>query len=103
MMQASQADTRTYIRRTKASTVTAVIWIAVLALLCSGATFAAAPALLDAVRRGDLDTVRSLLERGAEVDAMTADGATALTRIQSRPNSRARLRVMPITAAFEVA
>ena len=78
MMQASQADTRTYIRRTKASTVTAVIWIAVLALLCSGATFAAAPALLDAVRRGDLDTVRSLLERGAEVDAMTADGATAL-------------------------
>lgn len=77
-MQASQANTRPYVRRTKASAVTAVIWIAVLALLYSGATFAAAPALLDAVRRGDLDTVRSLLERGAEVDSTTADGATAL-------------------------
>ena len=78
MMQSRPADTRPYIRRTKASAVTAVIWIAVLALLCSGASFAAAPPLLDAVRRGDLDTVRSLLERGTEVDSTTADGATAL-------------------------
>ena len=30
----------------------------------------------------------------------TALGATALTRIQSRPSSRASARVIPITAAF---
>ena len=32
----------------------------------------------------------------------TALGAIALTRILSRPNSRARPRVSPITAALEV-
>ena len=34
--------------------------------------------LVDAVRRGDANAVRELLESGVEVDATTADGATAL-------------------------
>ena len=34
--------------------------------------------LVDAVRRGDVNAVRELLESGVEVDARTADGATAL-------------------------
>ena len=73
---------------------------AVAALLCSGATLAAAlevpvmelpamdavpvavplvdPPLVDAVRRGDTDAVRTLLDGGSDVDSATPDGATAL-------------------------
>ena len=36
------------------------------------------------------------------INHMTAVGAIALTRISFRPSSRARPRVMPITAAFDV-
>ncbi len=34
--------------------------------------------LIDAVRRGDADAVRALLESGADVDSTAPDGATAL-------------------------
>ena len=78
--------------------------VAVAALLCSGSTSAAPPEvpvmdgvlgavplmdvmmdmafadvpLIDAVRRGDTDAVRALLNGGADVDATAPDGATAL-------------------------
>ena len=75
------------------------VWVAVSVLLCAGATPAppdpqpsdlqppdlpkpylpaADVPLVDAVRRGDANAVRELLESGVEVDATTADGATAL-------------------------
>ena len=60
------------------------VWMAVAALLCSGATLAAPDAplvdvpLVDAVRRGDTEAVRALLDGGADVDSATPDGATAL-------------------------
>ena len=63
-------------------------WVAVAALLCSGAPLTALPdarldlpldvPLVDAVRRGDTEAVRALLDSGADVDAKTPDGATAL-------------------------
>ena len=54
--------------------------VAVVALLCSGATLAPPPdvPLVDAVRRGDAEAVRALLDGGADVDSTTPDGATAL-------------------------
>ena len=68
-----------------------VVWpmrtvlVAVAALLFSGATLAAPSdvplvdvPLIDAVRRGDADAVRALLDAGADVDSTTPDGATAL-------------------------
>ena len=65
------------------------VWVAASVLLCAGATPAppdlpkpylpaADVPLVDAVRRGDANAVRELLESGVEVDATTADGATAL-------------------------
>ena len=69
------------------------VWVVVAALLCGGATLGAAPVrvalivplnlaldepLVDAVRRGDSDAVRALLDSGADVDSTTPDGATAL-------------------------
>jgi ankyrin repeat protein len=66
------------------------VWLVVAGLLCSGATLVtpstAAPPnapppdvpLVDAVRRGDADAVRALLDGGAYVDSTTPDGATAL-------------------------
>ncbi len=63
-------------------------WVTVAALLCSGAPLTALPdapldlpldvPLVDAVRRGDTEAVRALLDSGADVDAKTPDGATAL-------------------------
>ena len=55
----------------------------VLGLLCVVSMLAAAPAaddplLADAAMRGDLDTVRSLLDRGADVNVAQGDGMTAL-------------------------
>ena len=57
------------------------VWVVVVALLCSGAT--SGPPLVDvplvdAVRLGDADAVRVLLDGGADVDSKTPDGATAL-------------------------
>ena len=65
------------------------VWVAASVLLCAGATPAPPDPqpsdlqppdvpLVDAVRRGDANAVRELLESGVEVDATTADGATAL-------------------------
>ena len=65
------------------------VWVAASVLLCAGATPAPPDPqpsdlqppdvpLVDAVRRGDANAVRDLLESGVEVDATTADGATAL-------------------------
>jgi ankyrin repeat protein len=56
------------------------VFLAVVALLCSGAALAPAAEvpLVDAVRRGDVEAVRALLGSGADVDATTPDGATAL-------------------------
>ena len=62
--------------------------ILVAAVLCCGATLAPPPdvplldvplvPLVDAVRRGDAEAVRTLLHDGADVDSATPDGATAL-------------------------
>ncbi len=53
-----------------------VTWLA-LALLLSGATPSPAP-VADAAMRGELDTVRALLDEGADVNAPQGDGMTAL-------------------------
>ncbi len=63
------------------------VFLALAVLLCSGVASAAPPLdavrrldvpLVEAVRQGDANAVRALLESGADVDATTPDGATAL-------------------------
>ncbi len=71
------------------------VWVVVAVLLSSGATLVTPPLatpskaappdapppdvpLVDAVRRGDVDAVRALLDGGADVDSTGPDGATAL-------------------------
>lgn len=46
--------------------------------LTIGAAAAPPPDLIDAARRGDFEAVRSLLDRGADVNAAKGDGMTAL-------------------------
>ena len=61
---------------------------------------------LDLVKAESGTAVGAKLDVASAASAMdmarTALGATAFTRILSRPSSRARPRVRPITAAFEV-
>ena len=50
-------------------------------LVCAPASAmarAADPGLIEAVKAGEVETVRALLERGADVDVRASDGATAL-------------------------
>ena len=49
-----------------------------LVALLSGAAFAPDAPLADAAMRGDLETVRSLLNSGADVNAAQGDGMSAL-------------------------
>ena len=42
------------------------------------AAAAGRPAIIEAVKKGDKDTLRSLLQKGANVNETEADGATAL-------------------------
>jgi ankyrin repeat protein len=59
------------------------LYLRVVGLVCMASVLAAAPAgddplVADAAMRGDLDTVRSLLDRGADVNVAQGDGMTAL-------------------------
>jgi ankyrin repeat protein len=55
-----------------------VVLLPVLFSAVVGAGPAARPALLDAARSGDRDTLRALLQKGASANAVEADGTTAL-------------------------
>jgi uncharacterized protein len=55
-----------------------VVLLPVLFSAIVGAGPAARPALLDAARSGDRDTLRALLQKGASANAVEADGTTAL-------------------------
>src|SRR5262252_6097458 len=56
--------------------------LAKLSILLLALSFIAAaagrPAIIEAVRKGDKDTLRTLLQKGANVNEAEADGATAL-------------------------
>ncbi|HEX7794246.1 MAG TPA: hypothetical protein VF456_07850, partial [Vicinamibacterales bacterium] len=53
--------------------------ILILASATSAAAFAASTSLVDAARRGDADTVRTMLaSKSVDVNAAAADGSTAL-------------------------
>ncbi len=53
-----------------------IFWLALVAMLIGSTAFA--EPLVDAVRSGDINAVREALDLGADVNATTADGATAL-------------------------
>ena len=58
-----------------------------LVLVLVGAGVADPPPLIDAAKSGDWESVRILLEQGADVGAAAPDGATAIRRV-SRSRSR---------------
>ena len=88
-----------------------------LGLLCAAASLAAnGPALVDAARSGDLAAVRSLLNGGADPNAVAPDGSTAvhwavhrdslemlnaLLGAGARPDRPTRYNVAPLTLAAE--
>ena len=65
-------------RLRRSRTVPVVLPALAMALGLCAAALAADTPLIEAVRAGDTAAVRALLDRGADVDARAADGATAL-------------------------
>jgi uncharacterized protein len=55
-----------------------ILGVGVLALAVSASVVVPDDSLLDAVRQGDLDTIRALVQSGADVNAAEGDGMTAL-------------------------
>ncbi len=55
-----------------------ILGVGLLALAVSASVVITDDSLLDAVRQGDLDTIRSLVQSGADVNAAEGDGMTAL-------------------------